>query len=63
MRKLRALMRPYVSGASYVNYCDLDLLDFGHAYWGSNLTRLKEIKSAFDPDNIFRHPQSVPPGP
>ncbi len=61
MRDLYAAMRPYVSGAAYVNYCDLDLSDWQNAYWGANLARLKQIKSAFDPDNVFRHAQSVPP--
>jgi FAD/FMN-containing dehydrogenase len=56
-------MRPYVSGASYVNYCDLDLGDdCAKAYWGDNLTRLMKIKAACDPNNIFRHAQSVPLG-
>jgi FAD/FMN-containing dehydrogenase len=61
MRSCYAAMRPYVSGAAYVNYCDLDLADWQNAYWGQNLTRLKQIKSRFDPDNVFRHAQSVPP--
>lgn len=60
MRNLYASMRPYVSGAAYVNYCDLDLTDYGDAYWGANLARLKQIKSTFDPDNVFRHAQSIP---
>ncbi len=60
MRSCYAAMRPYVSGAAYVNYCDLDLADWQNAYWGQNLTRLKQIKSTFDPDNVFRHAQSVP---
>jgi FAD/FMN-containing dehydrogenase len=62
MRDLYTAMRPYVSGAAYVNYCDLDLSDWQNAYWGANLARLKQIKSAFDPANVFRHAQSVPPG-
>jgi FAD/FMN-containing dehydrogenase len=53
-------MRPFVSGALYVNYCDLDLLNWPDAYWGENLSRLRKIKPAFDPRNIFRHAQSVP---
>jgi FAD/FMN-containing dehydrogenase len=63
MRTLYAAMRPYVSGQSYVNYCDLDLgEDYARTYWGDNLVRLMKIKSAFDPNNIFRHAQSVPLG-
>jgi hypothetical protein len=60
IRSCYAAMRPYVSGAAYVNYCDLDLADWQTAYWSQNLTRLKQIKSSFDPDNVFQHAQSVP---
>lgn len=63
MRTLYAAMRPYVSGKSYVNYCDLDLGNsYANAYWGGNLARLMTIKAAFDPNNVFRHAQSVPLG-
>jgi FAD/FMN-containing dehydrogenase len=60
MRQFYATMRPYVSGAAYVNYCDTDLTDWPSAYWGQNLPRLQQIKSAFDPNNVFHHAQSVP---
>jgi len=61
MQTLYAAMRPYVSGQSYVNYCDLDLGEgYAKAYWGDNLARLMKIKAAFDPKNVFRHAQSVP---
>ena len=60
MRGLYAAIRPYVSGGAYINYCDLDLADWQNAYWGPNLARLKQIKSAFDPGNVFRQAQSVP---
>jgi FAD/FMN-containing dehydrogenase len=59
MSALYAAMRPYVSGGAYVNYCDIDLVDWPQAYWGENLMRLKAIKSAFDPQNLFTHAQSV----
>src|SRR5262249_10063943 len=60
IRTLYAAMRPYVSGECYVNYCDLDLTNWAQAYWGANLPRLKQIKAAFDPNNICRQAQSVP---
>jgi FAD/FMN-containing dehydrogenase len=61
IRNLYAAMRPYVSGGAYVNYCDLDLDRnvWPQAYWGKNLGRLQQIKARIDPDNVFRHAQSV----
>jgi len=58
--KVYAAMRPHMPGASYVNYCDLDLPDFAKAYWGDNLARLVAVKQQYDPDNLFHHAQSVP---
>ncbi|QPF85441.1 FAD-binding oxidoreductase [Bradyrhizobium genosp. L] len=58
--KVYAAMRPYMPGASYVNYCDLDLADYATAYWGDNLARLVAVKQQYDPDNLFHHAQSVP---
>jgi len=63
MRTLYDAMRPFVSGGCYVNYCDLDLGDgYAKAYWGDNLPRLMKVKAQFDPNNVFRHAQSVPLG-
>ena len=58
--KIYAAMRPFMPGASYVNYCDLDLPDYATAYWGDNLSRLMAVKAQYDPQNLFRHAQSVP---
>jgi len=49
------------SGHAYVNYPDRDLKNYAEAYWGDNLARLKKVKTAVDPDNFFRHAQSIPP--
>ena len=53
MRVLYAAMRPYVTGAAYLNYCDLDLTDAATAYWGGNLERVRRVKEQYDPDAVF----------
>lgn len=54
--------RPESPSGVYVNYRDGDLIDWPVQYWQTNLPRLSRIKKEFDSENIFRHPQSVPPG-
>ncbi|ESQ39506.1 hypothetical protein EUTSA_v10000843mg [Eutrema salsugineum] len=62
---------------SYVNYRDLDLGKnkktamssikqaqvWGAKYFKGNFNRLMKIKSKVDPENFFRHEQSIPPLP
>jgi FAD/FMN-containing dehydrogenase len=58
LRRFYAAMRPYSAGC-YVNYCDLDLADWEAAYWRENVSRLRAVKSKYDPENLFRHAQSI----
>jgi hypothetical protein len=60
-REMFASVARYRSGASYLNYADPDLADWPRAYYGANLERLRQVKAKFDPDNVFRFPQSIPP--
>lgn len=60
MRKFYDQLRPFVSGYSYVNYCDLDVKNYGKAYWGNNFEQLVQIKQKYDPRNVFSHAQSIP---
>ncbi|GLU17513.1 hypothetical protein SLE2022_338760 [Rubroshorea leprosula] len=76
IRKLYNYMTPYVSmfpRTAYVNYRDLDLgmnkkngtsfieaSSWGVRYFKNNFYRLVKIKTKVDPDNFFRHEQSIP---
>jgi FAD/FMN-containing dehydrogenase len=57
-------LQPFLAGRRYVNYFSDD--DAGEesarAAYGPNYERLAEIKSAYDPANLFRRNANVPPG-
>jgi FAD/FMN-containing dehydrogenase len=61
MKDFHQKVRPYFSGAVYANYCDLDLENWGHAYFGKNFERLQQIKKKYDGKNSFQYEQSIPP--
>lgn len=75
IRKLYNYMATYASKfprEAYVNYRDLDLgmnkgntsffqaSGWGSRYYKDNFNRLVRIKTKFDPDNFFKHEQSIP---
>lgn len=57
-----AAMQPYCSGGSYQNFADRGLANWQQAYYGQNLARLETVKRAWDPNNLFHYPQSIPVG-
>ncbi|KAK9690809.1 hypothetical protein RND81_09G155400 [Saponaria officinalis] len=79
IRKVHNYMTQYVSSfprQAYVNYRDLDLgMDkdgntsfieasvWGFMYFKDNYNRLVQVKTKVDPQNFFRHEQSIPPLP
>ncbi len=52
---------PYGTGGAYVNFPDPELEDAQRAYHRENLERLERVKAAYDPEDVFRFPQSVSP--
>jgi FAD/FMN-containing dehydrogenase len=60
VRRSWACVHPWGSGRVYPNFPDPELDDWGSAYYGRNYARLLDIKSRYDPDAVFRFPQSLP---
>lgn len=58
--RVREELGRFVS-AHYRNYPSVRFPDWETAYYGTNYARLQELKQRYDPDNLFRHPQSVRP--
>jgi FAD/FMN-containing dehydrogenase len=54
------LVHPWGTGHVFPNFPDLDLEDWGHAYYGSNYERLLDVKARYDPDDLFHFQQSLP---
>lgn len=56
----RRAMRPFTYGV-YVNTQDLSIRNWPEEYYGGNFKRLTTVKAKYDPENVFRFPQSIPP--
>jgi FAD/FMN-containing dehydrogenase len=56
-----SLAHRFGSGGVYPNFPDPELPDWGQAYYGENYCRLRHVKAAYDPGNLFRYHQSLPP--
>jgi len=57
---IRRTLSPYTTG-DYVNFPDRFIQDWPTAYYGRNFRRLREVKTKYDPFNVFQFPQSIPP--
>ncbi|WDV45808.1 FAD-binding oxidoreductase [Clostridiaceae bacterium M8S5] len=46
---------------TYRGFTDFHLVDWQKQYYGDNYLKLREVKSKYDPQNIFNFPQSIKP--
>jgi FAD/FMN-containing dehydrogenase len=56
-----SVVHPHGSGGVFPNFPDPTLADWPQAYHGTNYERLTRVKAQYDPDNVFRFQQSLPP--
>jgi hypothetical protein len=55
-------LRPHATGGSFLNFL-VDPGETARAYTPADYRRLREVKSSYDPDNVFRLHHTVPPLP
>jgi FAD/FMN-containing dehydrogenase len=61
-RALSTAMKPWTTGQVYLNFIgDEGQARVETAYGPEKYARLREIKKTWDPDNVFRHNQNIPP--
>lgn len=61
VRSFYCAIKPFMNGQCYQNIADSDLKYPLEVYYGKNLPRLIEVKTKYDPHNVFRYQQSIPP--
>ena len=59
VEELRRMLSPFTMG-DYVNFPDQSIENWPTAYYGRNFRRLREVKTKYDPYNVFRFQQSIP---
>jgi FAD/FMN-containing dehydrogenase len=57
----RTAMSTWSSGEAYQNYLDAGLANWQQAYYGANYARLVQVKAAYDPTQVFKPAQGIPP--
>jgi FAD/FMN-containing dehydrogenase len=55
------LVRPHTPNESYQNFPNRGIEDWTQQYYGENYPRLRDVKTKYDPGNVFRNPQSIRP--
>ncbi|HEY6421920.1 MAG TPA: FAD-binding oxidoreductase [Pseudonocardiaceae bacterium] len=59
LAEMRNQLTGIVGGGAYVNYIDPGMPNWAHAYYGDNLTRLRQVVQRYDPGRVFTFPQAI----
>jgi FAD/FMN-containing dehydrogenase len=62
-RTTYAAVKPYLSEGNYVNFMGDDEDDTAAGAYGRTIERLRQVKSVYDPGNVFRLNQNIEPAP
>jgi FAD/FMN-containing dehydrogenase len=63
-RRLAGAMKPWSTGAVYLNFIgDEGRSRVEAAFGAEKFARLQQLKAKWDPDNLFHHNQNIPPAP
>jgi FAD/FMN-containing dehydrogenase len=60
-RQFWAAMQPWAAGGAYMNILNHDEADRVREAYGAHYDRLAQIKRVYDPSNVFRINQNIPP--
>jgi FAD/FMN-containing dehydrogenase len=60
IHKVAANLRPHATGDSFLNFLG-DAARTADAYTEGDYRRLREVKAAYDPDNVFSANHNIPP--
>jgi hypothetical protein len=64
IRNLAGSLKPWSTGAAYLNFLGDEGTSRIEASFGpEKFARLQQLKAQWDPDNVFRHNQNIPPAP
>lgn len=59
VQAVRDAIVPDTGTTGYVNYIDPTMPNWGQAYYGANLPRLKAVARTYDPNGVFAFPQAI----
>ncbi len=61
--EVASLIAQHTPNESYQNFPNREITDWQQQYYAENAQRLIEVKTVYDPGNVFRNAQSIPVSP